>query len=57
MTSAIGTIITPVTNDLGAFKVRRSLRSLGRTMVGPFIFVDQIGRARLAPGEGMDVPP
>ena len=26
-------------------------------MVGPFIFVDQFGPARLAPGEGMDVRP
>ena len=51
------TIITPVTHDLGAFKVRRSLPSRGRTMVGPFIFVDQFGPARLAPGEGMDVRP
>ncbi len=51
------TIITPVTHDLGAFKVRRSLPSRHRTMVGPFIFVDQFGPARLAPGEGMDVRP
>ena len=51
------TIITPVTHDLGAFKVRRSLPSRSRTMVGPFIFVDQFGPSRLAPGEGMDVRP
>lgn len=49
--------ITPVTHDLGAFTVRRTLPSKGRTMVGPFIFVDQIGPARLEPGEGMDVRP
>ncbi|MEO7787246.1 MAG: pirin family protein, partial [Sphingomicrobium sp.] len=55
--SPIETTITPVTHDLGAFKVRRSLPSRGRTMVGPFIFVDQFGPARLAPGEGMDVRP
>ena len=53
----IETTITPVTHDLGAFKVRRSLPSRGRTMVGPFIFVDQFGPARLAEGEGMDVRP
>ncbi|MCA1654477.1 MAG: pirin family protein [Sphingomicrobium sp.] len=53
----IETIITPVTHDLGAFKVRRSLPARSRTMVGPFIFVDQFGPARLAPGEGMDVRP
>ena len=53
----IETIITPVTHDLGAFKVRRSLPAKTRTMVGPFIFVDQFGPARLGPGEGMDVRP
>jgi redox-sensitive bicupin YhaK (pirin superfamily) len=51
------TSIAPVTHDLGAFTVRRTLPSKGRTMVGPFIFVDQIGPARMAPGEGMDVRP
>ena len=55
--SPIEIVITPVTHDLGAFKVRRSLPSRGRTMVGPFIFVDQFGPARLAPGGGMDVRP
>ena len=57
MSSPIETIITPVTHDLGAFKVRRSLPAKARTMVGPFIFVDQFGPAQLAPGEGMDVRP
>ncbi|MEO6247670.1 MAG: pirin family protein [Sphingomicrobium sp.] len=55
--SPIETIITPVSHDLGAFKVRRSLPTRGRTMVGPFIFIDQFGPSRLAPGEGMDVRP
>jgi redox-sensitive bicupin YhaK (pirin superfamily) len=50
-------IITPVTHDLGDFKVRRALPARTRTMVGPFIFVDQFGPARLAVGEGMDVRP
>jgi len=50
-------VIAPVTHDLGPFTVRRTLPSKGRTMVGPFIFVDQIGPARMAPGEGMDVRP
>ena len=49
--------ITPVTHDLGAFKVRRVLPSKGRTMVGPFIFVDEFGPAQLDIGEGMDVRP
>jgi redox-sensitive bicupin YhaK (pirin superfamily) len=50
-------IITPVTHDLGDFKVRRTLPSKARTMVGPFIFVDQFGPAQLAQGSGMDVRP
>jgi hypothetical protein len=49
--------ITPSTHDLGGFKVRRSLPSKPRTMVGPFIFVDQFGPAQLAHGQGMDVRP
>lgn len=49
--------IAPVTHDLGAFKVRRVLPSKGRTMVGPFIFVDEFGPAAMDPGSGMDVRP
>jgi redox-sensitive bicupin YhaK (pirin superfamily) len=48
--------ITPVTHDLGAFQVRRVLPSRSRTMVGPFIFVDQFGPASLT-GDGMGVRP
>ena len=50
-------IIVPVTHDLGDFKVRRALPARTRTMVGPFIFVDQFGPARLDAGQGMDVRP
>ncbi|HEY6049419.1 MAG TPA: pirin family protein [Sphingomicrobium sp.] len=49
--------ITPVTHDLGAFKVHRTLPARERTMVGPFIFVDEFGPARLPAGQGMDVRP
>jgi redox-sensitive bicupin YhaK (pirin superfamily) len=49
--------ITPVTHDLGDFKVNRSLPARERTMVGPFIFVDEFGPARLPAGRGMDVRP
>jgi len=49
--------ITPVTHDLGDFKVNRSLPARERTMVGPFIFVDEFGPARLPAGAGMDVRP
>ena len=49
--------ISPVTHDLGAFKVNRTLPARQRTMVGPFIFVDEFGPARLPAGQGMDVRP
>jgi len=49
--------ITPATHDLGGFKVHRTLPSRPRTMVGPFIFFDQMGPAHLPPGTGMDVRP
>ena len=49
--------VVPVTHDLGAFKVRRTLPAKTRTMVGPFIFVDEFGPARLPAGQGMDVRP
>jgi redox-sensitive bicupin YhaK (pirin superfamily) len=50
-------VIAPVTHDLGDFKVNRTLPARERTMVGPFIFVDEFGPARLPAGRGMDVRP
>jgi len=55
--SSIVQTITPVTHDLGDFKVNRTLPGKQRTMVGPFIFVDEFGPARLPAGGGMDVRP
>lgn len=55
--SLIEQAITPVTHDLGAFQVRRAIPSRQRTMVGPFIFVDQFGPAHLPDGQAMDVRP
>jgi redox-sensitive bicupin YhaK (pirin superfamily) len=55
--SSIVQTITPVTHDLGDFKVNRTLPGKQRTMVGPFIFVDEFGPARLPAGAGMDVRP
>lgn len=51
------TVITPSTHDIGAFDVRRTLPNKARTMVGPFIFVDQFGPAHFDIGAGMDVRP
>ncbi len=39
------------------FKVRRALPSSRRRMVGPFIFVDQMGPEVLKAGKGLDVAP
>ena len=55
--TAFEQVITPVTHDLGDFKVNRTLPARERTMVGPFIFVDEFGPARLPAGQGMDVRP
>ncbi|MCF8708830.1 pirin family protein [Rhizorhapis sp. SPR117] len=49
--------IASVTHDLGDFRVHRCLPAKERTMVGPFIFFDQAGPAKLAPGQGVDVRP
>jgi redox-sensitive bicupin YhaK (pirin superfamily) len=49
--------IEPITHDLGGFKVHRTLPNKARTMVGPFIFFDQMGPARLDLGTGVDVRP
>src|SRR5689334_20425941 len=57
MESPFTMTIAPVTHDLGGFKVHRTLPSKQRTMVGPFIFFDQMGPARLSPGDGIDVRP
>ena len=49
--------LTPTTHDLGGFKVHRTLPNRERTTVGPFIFFDQMGPAKLAAGTGIDVRP
>lgn len=54
--SILKTVI-PVSHDLGGFQVRRAVPSAQCRMVGPFVFVDQFGPARLDAGQGMDVRP
>jgi redox-sensitive bicupin YhaK (pirin superfamily) len=53
----IVTIIVPRSRDIGDFEVRRVLPAIGRRMVGPFIFLDQMGPAAFQPGQGIDVRP
>jgi redox-sensitive bicupin YhaK (pirin superfamily) len=47
----------PATHDLGGFKVHRTLPHRERTTIGPFIFFDQMGPAKLEAGGGIDVRP
>lgn len=54
---ALETVIVPRARDLGGFEVRRVLPSRQRRMVGPFIFLDQMGPAEFLPGAGIDVRP
>jgi redox-sensitive bicupin YhaK (pirin superfamily) len=57
MASLEATLVPP-TRDLGdGFKVRRALPSAQRRMIGPFVFLDEMGPAHLAPGAGLDVRP
>ena len=56
--SQIEHLIVPRTRDLGdGFEVRRALPAAERRMVGPFIFLDQMGPTVLRPGVGLDVRP
>ncbi len=50
-------IVTRVRDLVGGFKVRRVLPSARRRMVGPFIFLDQMGPEILSAGRGLDVAP
>ncbi len=49
--------LLPTTHDLGGFKVHRTLPHRERTTIGPFIFFDQMGPAKLDSGAGIDVRP
>jgi len=54
----IETHIVPRIRDLGdGFQVRRALPDAKRRSVGPFVFFDQMGPTKLAPGTGLDVRP
>ncbi|MBX9880682.1 MAG: pirin family protein [Sphingomonas sp.] len=57
MTDPFLHLIEPTSHDLGGFKVHRTLPSRPRTMVGPFIFFDQMGPAHFPQGGGIDVRP
>ena len=50
-------IVTRVREIVDDFKVRRALPSAKRRMVGPFIFLDQMGPEVLRAGKALDVAP
>ncbi|MGH6946615.1 MAG: pirin family protein [Kiloniellales bacterium] len=50
-------VIRPRARDIGGFEVKRALPEAEQRSVGPFVFFDQMGRAELAPGNGIDVRP
>jgi hypothetical protein len=54
---AIEQVIVPRARDIGGFEVRRALPAVGRQMVGPFIFFDQMGPSEFLLGQGLDVRP
>ena len=51
------TLVVARTGDIGGFAVRRALPSVKRRMVGPFVFLDQMGPAEFIIGHGLDVRP
>ena len=53
----VETLIMPRVGDIGGFEVRRALPSKQRKMIGPFIFLDQMGPNVFPSGEGLDVRP
>jgi hypothetical protein len=55
--AAIENVIVPRARDLGGFEVRRALPAAEKQMVGPFIFLDQMGPAEFLIGNGIDVRP
>ena len=56
--TALEVVVVPRTHDLGdQFIVRRALPSKQRRMVGPFVFLDQMGPHVFSAGQGLDVRP
>lgn len=50
-------VIRPKPKDLGGFSVKRVLPQPTIACVGPFIFLDEMGPATFAPGQGLNVRP
>ena len=51
-------VLDPTVRDLGdGFQVRRALPSPKRRIVGPFVFLDQMGPVAFKAGQALDVRP
>jgi redox-sensitive bicupin YhaK (pirin superfamily) len=50
-------VINAKAKDIAGFPVRRALPAIERRMVGPFVFLDQMGPTHLTPGQRLDVRP
>jgi len=55
--STIIQTISSQQTDVGDFSVKRSLPTVGRKTVGPWIFFDHMGPVVFAPGDGINVRP
>ncbi|MES2830534.1 MAG: pirin family protein [Pseudomonadota bacterium] len=56
--SALQLVVVPRSRDLGDnFEVRRALPTTQRRMVGPFVFLDQMGPHVFSAAKGLDVRP
>lgn len=55
--SNINLIIEERPRDIGNFMVGRLLPFQSKRMVGPFIFIDHMGPAKMSDHENMDIPP
>ena len=57
MTTPTDVTLAPREQDLMGLPIRRLLPQRAQRHCGPFVFLDHMGPHRLAPGQGLDVPP
>lgn len=57
MSGEVDVTVIPRSSDIGGFQVQRALPTAKRRMVGPFVFLDQMGPATLGRGKALDVAP
>lgn len=55
--SLVELVVGPRIRPLGGLEVNRVWPTAKRRLIGPFIFLDHLKPAELAPGQGLDVPP